>query len=142
METDKYKDLLIRFNKLRTFENYNGIHLTELSETHARADVELTEDSLNPFNMPHGGLLFTLCDIVTGALAISSGKAAVTLSSNMEFLRISYSKHLHAIGTIARNGKSIGLFDARVLDDQGNLLSRGSFQYYYSGMPLAFKDDL
>ena len=138
----KQDELLKNLNTRLDFNTTNDIVITSVSEDKCIAQVELSAKSLNPFGAAHGGLLFTLCDVVTGVLAVSRGEAAVTLSSSMEFLRGGRSSGtLYAVGTCVRQGRTIAVFDAEVFDQDDVLIARGTMQYYYTGVPLKLTDN-
>ena len=71
-------------NEIGVFENFQE----ELFETgHVIVTTEVVEKSLNYFGNAHGGYLFTLCDQVAGLVALSTGDYAVTLQSNINYLK-------------------------------------------------------
>ena len=60
-------------NHLNAFANYIGLHITQLGEGSARAEMPVTKDHLNPIGSVHGGCLATMADVVGGAAASSYG---------------------------------------------------------------------
>ena len=73
-----------KLHEIRVFENFQE----ELFETgHVIVTTKVVEKSLNYFGNAHGGYLFTLCDQVAGLVAISTGDYAVTLQSNINYLK-------------------------------------------------------
>ena len=53
----------------------------------ATVELDLTEELLNPLGLAHGGTIFTLCDIAAGSAAASHGLVAVTLDSNIHYVK-------------------------------------------------------
>ena len=98
------------------FLDYNNVVVSE-DEKGYKVSVEITDRTLNPFDMVHGGLTFSLGDTVMGleTRKISGGKTAVTLNASIEFLRPGKGKYL-----IARFTKSTAV-----------LLSLLSYQYKF-----------
>ena len=80
----------------------------ELFETgHVIVTTKVVEKSLNYFGNAHGGYLFTLCDQVAGLVAISTGDYAVTLQSNINYLKAGHlSDQLKIEGLCVHNGKT------------------------------------
>lgn len=115
------------------FNHANGIYASEVREGFSKIEVDLTEDSLNIWGVPHGGLLFALADVASGLAAQSThdGKA-VTVSANINFLRSSHEKHLTAIGRERRSGRSTGFFDVEITDSSGSLLATGQYVMHFS----------
>ena len=132
-----FEQLKERKNKSPFFDVYNGIFVTKISEGYCEAEVELTEHSLNPAGLAHGGLIYTLCDIVSGVAATTLGKAVLTLSSSMDFLRPGVSGKMKAVGTCVKVGKTVGVYDANVYDEQGRHIARGSFHYYFTDTDIS-----
>ena len=73
-----------KLHEIRVFENFQE----EVFEAgHVVVTTKVVEKSLNYFGNAHGGYLFTLCDQVAGLVAISTGDYAVTLQSNINYLK-------------------------------------------------------
>jgi uncharacterized protein (TIGR00369 family) len=88
-----------------------------------------TPDMANPFGSVHGGIIATLIDEVTGAAIISSIEAgsAPTVSLNVEFLHaIPIGGTYTAVGEIVRIGRAMAIADARILNEEGKVLARGT----------------
>lgn len=126
-----YEKLIAFVQQGNTFHTHNGITVTEVSTGSAKASVCIEDISKNNYGLISGGLIFTICDIVTGVAAASYGRSAVTLSSSMEFLRTTHNPKIYAIGQCIKEGKTIGVFEAKVYDEEHVLLAHGTFQYYY-----------
>ena len=88
-----------------------------------------TPDMANPFGSVHGGIIATVIDEVTGAAVISSIEAgsAPTVSLNVEFLHaIPIGGTYTAVGEIVRIGRAMAIADARILNEEGKVLARGT----------------
>lgn len=108
-----------------------GIQLLQAKDGSCYAQVEITPQIYNPHGMVHGGLLFTMADIVTGIAACQYGTSPVTLDSDFHFLQNVHSGTLTARAEVVRAGSSITVLRAQVTSDSGHLLAEGSFTYYY-----------
>jgi len=78
MFKDKTKEEILKMIKdyveeAPGFIKYNNIHLEDIDENYAKMYVDLTENSLNPSNIAHGGLIFGLADSVMGMAARTNG---------------------------------------------------------------------
>lgn len=116
----------------RDFNSHNGMRVVELDGESVTVEVELTQDSLNPQGCAHGGLLFSLCDFATGLLAFAGGRGGVTLDASMHYLRPGLGGTLHCVSERIREGRTTGLYEARVYDEEDTLLSKGEFTYYFT----------
>jgi uncharacterized protein (TIGR00369 family) len=88
-----------------------------------------TPDMANPFGSVHGGIIATVIDELTGAAVISSIEAgsAPTVSMNVEYLHaIPIGGTYAAIGEIVRKGRAMVIADARILNEEGTVLARGT----------------
>jgi uncharacterized protein (TIGR00369 family) len=91
-----------------------------------------TPDMANPFGSVHGGIIATVVDEVTGAAVTSSIEAASapTVSLNVEYLHaIPIGGTYTVLGEIARMGRAMAIVDARIIDEEGKLLARGTCIY-------------
>ena len=105
-----------KLHEIRVFENFQE----ELFETgHVIVMTKVVEKSLNYFGNAHGGYLFTLCDQVAGLVAISTGDYAVTLQSNINYLKAGHlSDDLKIEGLCVHNGKSTKVVDVLVTNQE------------------------
>jgi uncharacterized protein (TIGR00369 family) len=91
-----------------------------------------TPDMANPFGSVHGGIVATVIDEATGAAVMSSIEAgsAPTVSMTVEYLHaIQIGGTYTAVGEIVRMGRAIAIADARILNDEGKVLVRGTCIY-------------
>ena len=132
MDQEKETLLLARINT-SPFNVANGIYAVRVDEGFSEVAVDITEKSCNIWNIPHGGLLFSLADVAAGLAAQSlvDGRV-VTISANVNFIQASNGCKLHAIGNKIRSGNSIGFFEVSVMDDQDRLLLTGQYVMRYS----------
>ncbi|MCD8190037.1 MAG: PaaI family thioesterase [Clostridiales bacterium] len=107
-----------------------GIQVLEDPEGRCYAQAQVTSQIHNPYGIVHGGLLYTMADIVTGATARQHGRRPVTLDSNMHYLRNVTSGTLIARAEMVRAGGSIAVLRARVCCGE-TLLAEGTFTYFY-----------
>jgi acyl-CoA thioesterase len=91
---------------------------------------------MNPQGCAHGSLIFALCDVVTGVAAASGGRSMLTLNSTINFLRPGTGEYLRAVAACVKDGKTTGVFEAEVYDDQDRMVAKGVFTVYYSGIPV------
>ena len=88
-----------------------------------------TPDMANPVGNVHGGVVATIIDELTGAAVISSipAESAPTVSMHVDFLRpIPIGATYRGIGEVVRVGRATAVADARIVDDGGAVLARGT----------------
>ena len=111
-----------RYNQFEGFNSHN----------HSVVEVEMTQDGMNPLNMAHGGLIFTLCDVATGVAVRTGGRITVSLDSSIHFLRAAKdTPKLIAHGRVVKEGRTTGLAVAEVFNAEGVLLATADVTVYY-----------
>ena len=120
-----------RYNQFEGFNSHNHVVVTEVGEGTSVVEVEMTQDGMNPLNMAHGGLIFTLCDVATGVAVRTGGRITVTLDSSIHFLRAAKdTPKLVAHGRVVKEGRTTGLAVAEVFNAEGVLATADVTVYY------------
>jgi len=112
------------------FAEINGIVYGEITETTARAYIDVTEASLNLYGIIHGGLLFSLADSTAGMCAKANGDSSVTLAANINYLEAISTGRITAYANLIRRGKTTTVIDVTITSDQDVLLAKGTFTMY------------
>lgn len=112
------------------FMSYNGLYIVEAKENYVKIGVDITEKSLNPFGIVHGGLIYTLADSAMGIALATTGRSGVTLNSTIDYLTPGKGEKLFADTEIVKDGKSIVVFRVNIKDENDTLVSVASGTYY------------
>ena len=126
------------FEKLAAYRNAHnpfarklGIHLEEIRQGYARAVKTVEPEETNPVGVPHGGVYFTMADVVCGAASSSRGYVTVTVNALYNFLRSAkVGDRLIAEGREIKHGRTVNVYEARITDQDGALLGTGTFTFY------------
>lgn len=141
------KELIpVDFQKLMEYRNTHGsfyqrmgIFIEEIGPGYARVTKTVTAEDLNPLDVPHGGVYFTMADTACGSAMSSHGHVAVTANASYNFFRgAQVGDRLTAEAREVKTGKTLCVYDARVTDQDGTLLGTGSFTFYQLEQPLEF----
>jgi uncharacterized protein (TIGR00369 family) len=103
-----------------------GFHLTSIEPGQAIFEFEATERHANPMGTLHGGILCTIADSAMGmayASLLEAGESFTTLEMKINFLKPVWQARLRAIGRVIKNGRSIGLVECDILDEQDTLIA-------------------
>jgi uncharacterized protein (TIGR00369 family) len=95
----------------------------------AEASWTPTPDMANPFGSVHGGIIATVIDEVTGAAIMSTidASSAPTVSMNVEYLHpVPIGGTYSVVGEVIRQGRAMAIADARILNEEGKVLARGT----------------
>lgn len=123
------------YNKLMEFRNANnpfaayvGIRTTKIAHGYAEAVLSVKPEHLNPVGFVHGGCLFTLADVVTGAASASFGFHGVTVSGEYHYLTPAKdAEQLFAAAKCIKSGKKILVFDVTVFSANDTVVGKGTF---------------
>ena len=111
-----------------------GITVTELSPGYAKVVKAVTEDDLNPVDVAHGGLFFSMAD---NAAVAAYGTRAVTLNAQYNFMRPARTGDtLTAVAQESKHGGTICVYEVRITDQNDNLTGTGTFTFYDLKQPL------
>ena len=128
MDFEKLKD---NRNSTNPFAQRLGIWVEEIREGYARVTKNVESDDLNPVEVPHGGVYFSMADTASGSAMASHGYYAVTVNANYNYLRSGRPGDvLTAEAREVKAGKTLSVFDVEVTNQDGMLLGTGTFTYY------------
>ena len=117
-------------NKPHQFSYENGMLVTHAEPGLVRGELTVSENSVNPHGMVHGGALTTLADTVAGCCACSKGGHCVTSNCTMEFLRPAYGKKIYCEATPKKMGRSLSTIQVSLTNDEGAVVATGTFTFF------------
>lgn len=91
--------------------------------------LEVEERHSNPMGTIHGGILCDLADAAMGMAYYSSlgpGESFTTLELKINFLRPFWTGPLLAHGKVVQRGRTVGMTECDVVEEQGRLIARAS----------------
>lgn len=112
------------------FTNYNHMELDAVEDDRVVFRLEIRPESKNPYNMVHGGALYTLADDAAGVAAHTDGRRYVTQNGSLNFVRNTPGGTIYAIGRVRHRGRVTCLVDVDITDEPGHLLATGEFSYF------------
>jgi uncharacterized protein (TIGR00369 family) len=106
-----------------------GFRLTEVGKGHAVMEMEATEAHANPMGTLHGGILCDIADAAMGiayASTLERGESFTTLELKINFLKPVWRAKLRATGRVVKRGRTVGLTECDITNEQGELVARAS----------------
>ncbi len=106
-----------------------GIELVEAADGTCTMRLEAGEQHSNPMGTIHGGILCDLADAAMGMAFFSTleeGETFTTLELKINYLRPFWSGKLVAHGRVVSRGKSVGMSECDVVDEQGRLIAKAT----------------
>ncbi|MBP7736803.1 MAG: PaaI family thioesterase [Spirochaetes bacterium] len=114
-----------------TYIEHNGIRLMELEKGHARGEIDIRPELLNPNRILHGGVFGTLADTVAifGCIFVYEVASVTTVNLAVSYLRAAKSGKISAAARMLSQGKSISHWQVDMTDGEGRLLAVASVSY-------------
>ncbi|MDR0657453.1 MAG: PaaI family thioesterase [Mediterranea sp.] len=128
------------FFKNDRFATGAGIELTEIKKGYGKARLTVGTQHLNAGNTTQGGAIFTLADLALAAAANSHGTLALSLTSNITFLRSSVpGDTLTAEARERHIGRRTGHYQVDVTNQHGELVATFEANVYRKENELPFR---
>ena len=131
MNSDIKDEIVNSFESSYGFIKNNRYSVVEIDNGYCKMEGLISEDSLNPYGIVHGGYIFGLADTAAGIAVSSIGRKAVTISSSIVYLRKVNGNKLIAIAKCLKMGSSIASCDVELFDELDNLVSKVLLEYHY-----------
>ena len=114
-----------------------GIVITELSPGYAKVVKTVEEADLNPVDIAHGGLYFSMADNAAGSAMAAYGEKAVTLNAQYNFMHpAKLGDALTAVARESKHGGTVCVYDIQITDQNDRLVGTGTFTFYNLKQPL------
>ena len=134
MEKEKSVQLEQAMRKIidtNSYMRYLGVEMLKLTEGYGLGRMRYKEELLNPYGMLHGGSLYSMADIIAGAVACMGGHFVTTVSGNMNFLLpADHTEFVYCEAIQLRQGKHLAVFDVKIKDDENRVLDSGEFTFF------------
>ncbi len=131
MKTDLTEMARKIVKECKGFIEANNYELIKVEDYYCELLGTITETSTNHLGVAHGGYIFGLADTAAGIASMTDGRTAVTISSNIDYLKAAKTKTLKAIATCTKNGKTISFFEVNIYDEEENLVAKANVNYCY-----------
>jgi len=123
-----------------------SMEIKDLTPGASRIEITLARKHLQPFGIVHGGVYSTLVD-AAGFWAcyaqLEPGLGLTTVELKLNYLAPAKEGRLIGLGRCIKQGRSLGLAEARVEDDDGRLLAHGTVTLMVlKDLALAGQEDL
>jgi uncharacterized protein (TIGR00369 family) len=107
------------------------IGFTVVAAEPGRVVVELATDErhANPMGTVHGGILCDIADAAMGmaySTQLAEGDSFTTLELKINYLKPVWRARLQAVGTVTKQGRTVGLVECEIRDETGALVAKVS----------------
>ena len=119
-------------DKINGFIEYHNFKFIDFSNNELIVEAPIEDNSLNPYGMVHGGLLFGLMDTCAGLhVFLETKREAVTISSNINYVKACKGSKIVAKSKPIKIGKNISIIEVYAYNDKGEIVTNGSFNFYF-----------
>lgn len=114
--------------EMKFFENDQfakkiGVKLLEAGPGFAKAEMKIIDYHLNAVNVVHGGAVFTLADFAFAVASNSHGHIALSINSNIQFIRSTSRGKITAVAKEISLSKKLGHYSIEVQDETQNTIA-------------------
>ena len=113
------------------FFKHNNFHIVEADKDNVIIKAEITDNSLNPYGIVHGGIIYSLGDVTLGLITYLTERAAVTLTSSINYLKPGTGKYLTCKGELIKAGRSTAYLRAYIYNDKEEMIATMDGTYFY-----------
>ena len=133
---------LIEFrNRYNKFALILGARIVEMREGYSKCEMAVKEDFYNPNKSVHGGVIFSLADVASGAAAASRGYRMTTMDATLSFLAPAItSKMLYGEAHEIKKGKTVCVYDVEITDDTGKKIAKGMYTFFSLNEPITLDE--
>jgi uncharacterized protein (TIGR00369 family) len=114
------------------FAELLGFRVKSVQLGQAVIEIEMMEHHANTMGTLHGGVFCTIADTAMGvafATMLEEGEALATLELKINYLKPVWKGTLLALGKVVKKGKTTGLVECDILDEDEQLIARASSTY-------------
>ena len=113
------------------FIENDNYEIVETRSNYCKMSASITNTSLNPYNVAHGGFIFGLADTAAGIAARTKGVSAVTLDSSIQYLHTIKGEKIYAVANCIKEGRTISVYNVEIFDENDKLCVNSTFTYFY-----------
>lgn len=107
------------------FSQWLGIEIIEIREGYSKIKMTIREEMVNGFGIIHGGVTFAFADSAFAFACNNRNQLSVALDTSINFIK---PVHIHDVltaeATELHNGKSTGLYNIEIFNQQQHMVAR------------------
>lgn len=127
----RIRELLFQVNHHNDYMENLNLEVLDVNDGYAKGRIRVEDRFLNPGGTVHGGVLFSLADIIAGTAACGTGFLVCTVSGNMNYLLPAVNtEYVTCEAKAQREGKNLAVYEIEIRDDAGKLIQTGTFTYF------------
>lgn len=108
----------------------NNYNVLKVEQNYCQMEGIVTETSINPLNIVHGGYIFGLADTAAGIAAMTEGRNVVTVDANINYFKPATGNKIIATAQAIKIGKTISVYEVLVTNEENELIAKSTLTYY------------
>lgn len=124
------RKIIDKMEKEAGYFKHNNYHIVKTTEESIELKADLTENSMNPYNMVHGGLIYGLGDT---AMGMAVKEKSFTLTSNISYIKPGTGKYIIARAEKIKKGNNICFTKAIIYNEKEEIIATMNASYYLIG---------
>lgn len=125
------RDVMEKLVKENAYMQDLNLSLEEYEDGYAKGKMVIHDRLLNPYGSVHGGVLYSMADIVAGCAACSRGRFSSTVHGGINFLKPAFhTEYVICEANEVRYGKTVAVYEVKLFDDKEQLIDTGTFTFY------------
>lgn len=130
-EMQNMDELMARLNGNSQYLQSNDMRVVEVRKGYARVEMIIDQHILNVHGFVHGGAVYSLADTAAGAASFATGRDSVTLTGTINYIKPGKGGKLIGIATEISHGRTTGVYEVFIYNDDSVLLSRATFTMFF-----------
>lgn len=107
------------------------IEYEELTAEYARAKMPFKKEHANPYGTMHGGILYSMADIVCGTAAWMTGYLVTTVGGSINYLSpMAGTEYVYCEARAEKIGKTLVTYSVELKNDAGKVVNTGTFTFF------------
>lgn len=112
------------------FMKYNHMEIEAVEQDRAVLRLDIRRESTNPYGYVHGGMLCSLADDVTAIAAHTDGRAYVSQSCSIYFIKNQKPGTIRAEARVRSRSPMTALVEVSITGQEGQLLVSGTYTMF------------
>lgn len=108
-----------------------GIVIDDVTADGAVCSLDIGPQHTNVKGGVMGGVFYTMADFAASIADWYPGRIASTVDSSMQFLHLAKGTHIVATATVERNGRAMGFYHVKIVDELGTDIAIGTYTIYH-----------
>jgi uncharacterized protein (TIGR00369 family) len=129
---ERVRNMIENGKPFMPFADLLGFSVTSVELGRAVIEFEMREHHTNPSGTLHGGVFCAIADTAMGvafSTMLEEGESLTTLELKINYLKPLWKGKLLALGKVVKKGRTTGLVECDLLDENEQLVARASSTY-------------